>query len=43
MKFATLKNGSRDGRLILVQRQSDDFAGPCDDYPFPSEADNCDG
>ncbi|MCP5144953.1 MAG: fumarylacetoacetate hydrolase family protein [Gammaproteobacteria bacterium] len=27
---------------ILVQRQSDDFMGPCVDYPFPSEADNCD-
>lgn len=30
------------GIPILVQRQSDDFAGPCDDYPFPSEADNGD-
>jgi fumarylacetoacetate (FAA) hydrolase len=30
------------GIPILVQRQSDDFAGPCDDYPFPDEADNAD-
>lgn len=30
------------GIPILVQRQSDDFAGPCDDYPFPTEADNGD-
>lgn len=30
------------GIPILVQRQGDDFVGPCDDYPFPSEADNCD-
>jgi fumarylacetoacetate (FAA) hydrolase len=27
---------------ILVQRQGDDFYGPCDDYPFPSEQDNAD-
>lgn len=27
---------------ILIQRQGDDFRGPCDDYPFPSEADNAD-
>jgi len=27
---------------ILIQRQADDFYGPCDDYPFPSEADNAD-
>lgn len=31
-----------EGVPILVQRQSDDFMGPCDDYPFPSEADHCD-
>ncbi|HEU0201732.1 MAG TPA: fumarylacetoacetate hydrolase family protein [Burkholderiaceae bacterium] len=31
-----------EGVAILVQRQGDDFMGPCDDYPFPSEADNCD-
>jgi fumarylacetoacetate (FAA) hydrolase len=30
------------GIPILVQRQSDDFLGPCDDYPFPTEADNGD-
>lgn len=30
------------GVAVLVQRQSDDFAGPCDDYPFPTEADNGD-
>lgn len=30
------------GIPILVQRQGDDFYGPCDDYPFPSEADNAD-
>jgi fumarylacetoacetate (FAA) hydrolase len=30
------------GIPILVQRQSDDFWGPCDDYPFRTEADNCD-
>ncbi|MRW88554.1 fumarylacetoacetate hydrolase [Duganella sp. FT80W] len=27
---------------ILIQRQGDDFYGPHDDYPFPSEADNAD-
>lgn len=31
-----------EGVSILVQRQSDDFAGPCDDFRFPSEADNAD-
>lgn len=30
------------GVPILVQRQADDFMGPSDDYPFPSETDNCD-
>jgi fumarylacetoacetate (FAA) hydrolase len=30
------------GIAVLVQRQSDDFAGPCDDYPFPTEADQGD-
>lgn len=30
------------GVPILIQRQADDFRGPCDDYAFPSEADNCD-
>jgi fumarylacetoacetate (FAA) hydrolase len=30
------------GIAVLVQRQSDDFWGPCDDYPFPTEADNAD-
>ncbi len=30
------------GIPILVQRQSDDFAAPRDDYPFPNEADNGD-
>lgn len=30
------------GVPILVQRQGDDFLGPRDDYPFPSEADNGD-
>jgi fumarylacetoacetate (FAA) hydrolase len=30
------------GVPILVQRQGDDFLGPCDDYAFPSEADNGD-
>jgi fumarylacetoacetate (FAA) hydrolase len=30
------------GVPILVPRQADDFRGPCDDYEFPSEADNCD-
>jgi len=27
---------------ILIQRQADDFYGPHDDYPFPSESDNAD-
>lgn len=31
-----------EGVPILVQRQSDDFAGPCDDFRFPSEDDNAD-
>lgn len=31
-----------EGVPILIQRQADDFRGPCDDYPFPSEADHCD-
>jgi fumarylacetoacetate (FAA) hydrolase len=30
------------GIPVLVQRQSDDFWGPCDDYPLLSEADNGD-
>jgi fumarylacetoacetate (FAA) hydrolase len=30
------------GVPILVQRQGDDFLGPRDDYPFPTEADNGD-
>lgn len=30
------------GIPVLVQRQSDDFWGPCDDYPYPLEADNGD-
>lgn len=30
------------GIPVLVQRQSDDFLGPRDDYPFPTEADNGD-
>lgn len=30
------------GVPILIQRQADDFRGPCDDYAFPCEADNCD-
>ncbi|MFC3607267.1 fumarylacetoacetate hydrolase family protein [Stutzerimonas tarimensis] len=30
------------GVPILIQRQGDDFRGPCDDYAFPSEADGCD-
>lgn len=30
------------GVPILVQRQSDAFLGPRDDYPFPNEADNGD-
>ena len=31
-----------EGVPILIQRQGDDFRGPCDDYEFPSETDNCD-
>jgi fumarylacetoacetate (FAA) hydrolase len=31
-----------EGVPILVQRQADDFMGPCDDYPLRDEADNCD-
>ena len=31
-----------EGIPILVQRQADDFMGPCDDYPVVSEEDNCD-
>ncbi|WP_317928507.1 fumarylacetoacetate hydrolase family protein [Halioxenophilus sp. WMMB6] len=30
------------GIPILVQRQSDDFLGPCEDYPFITEEDNGD-
>lgn len=30
------------GVPILIQRQADDFRGPCDDYRFPTEADNGD-
>ncbi len=30
------------GIPVLVQRQGDDFLGPRDDYPFPTERDNCD-
>lgn len=30
------------GIPVLVQRQGDDFLGACDDYPFPTEQDNCD-
>ena len=30
------------GIPILVQRQSDDFLGPCEDYAYPSEADDGD-
>jgi fumarylacetoacetate (FAA) hydrolase len=30
------------GIPVMVQRQSDDFWAPCDDYPFPTEADNGD-
>ena len=30
------------GIPIIVQRQSDDFVGPYEDYPFPKEEDNCD-
>lgn len=31
-----------EGVPILVQRQGDDFMGPCDDYVVRDEADNCD-
>jgi fumarylacetoacetate (FAA) hydrolase len=31
-----------EGIPILIQRQSDDFHSPCQDYPFPDEADNAD-
>jgi fumarylacetoacetate (FAA) hydrolase len=31
-----------EGIPVLVQRQADDFAGPRDDYPFVTEADNGD-
>jgi fumarylacetoacetate (FAA) hydrolase len=31
-----------DGVPILVQRQGDDLRGPCGDYAFASEADQCD-
>ena len=31
-----------EGIPVLVQRQADDFWGPRDDYPFPTEADNGD-
>jgi fumarylacetoacetate (FAA) hydrolase len=27
---------------VLIQRQADDFTGPHDNYPFPSEDDQCD-
>ena len=27
---------------VLIQRQADDFKGPHEDYPFPSEDDQCD-
>lgn len=37
-----LKVERPEGVPILVQRQADDFRGPCDDYAFPSEADNAD-
>jgi fumarylacetoacetate (FAA) hydrolase len=30
------------GIPILVQRQSDDFLGPCEDYAYPSESDDGD-
>jgi fumarylacetoacetate (FAA) hydrolase len=30
------------GVPVLVQRQSDEFWGPCDDYPLRTEADNAD-
>jgi fumarylacetoacetate (FAA) hydrolase len=31
-----------EGVPILVQRQGDDFMGPCDDYAVRDEGDNCD-
>lgn len=31
-----------DGVPIMIQRQGDDFRGPCDDYVFPSEDDGGD-
>lgn len=31
-----------DGIAILVQRQGDEFLGPRDDYPFPTQDDQCD-
>lgn len=37
-----LKVDKIPGVPILVPRQGDDFRGPCDDYEFPSEADNAD-
>ncbi|WP_416425090.1 fumarylacetoacetate hydrolase family protein [Pseudomonas sp. App30] len=37
-----LKIDVPEGVPILIQRQGDDFRGPCDDYAFPDEADNCD-
>ena len=37
-----LKIDVPQGVPILIQRQGDDFRGPCDDYAFPDEADNCD-
>ncbi|GAN79229.1 fumarylacetoacetate hydrolase family protein [Acidocella aminolytica] len=30
------------GIAVLVQRQGDEFRGPRDDYPFPTEEDQCD-
>jgi fumarylacetoacetate (FAA) hydrolase len=30
------------GVPVLVQRQSDEFLGPCDDYPLRTESDNAD-
>lgn len=32
----------QEGVPILIQRQSDDFVGPCDDYPFITEDDQGD-
>jgi fumarylacetoacetate (FAA) hydrolase len=31
-----------EGIPVLVPRQGDDFRGPCADYEFPDEADQCD-